>query len=126
MPVIGVRAIRWHSLPSESRKHTSFFLEIVDVGTASFYEILRLRQQRAPDRSFHLAEPPIETHHIGKRFGIGSVSDGLGVIADEPQFFSKLVVIRQADTAFAGVNMLVIIQAEHTDVAERARLATSI
>jgi hypothetical protein len=70
------------------------------------------------DRRLDLTQAKIEADHIDQVFGTLLLDNRFGMIADQLEPIGKIIVIGGADAAFAGMNMLVVVERKHSDVAE--------
>jgi hypothetical protein len=72
------------------------------------------------DRALDFAEAEIVSDHVAEIGHALVAHDGFGVVADEAQALGDLDVVGHEDAAFAGVDVLVVIEAEAADIGERA------
>ena len=94
--------------------------QVRDVLLALLDQRRALLELLEPDRGLDFAQPEIEPDHIDEVGHALRADHRFRMVADELQPFGQLVVVRGAHSAFAGVDVLVVVQAEHADVAERS------
>ena len=74
----------------------------------------------AADGRRHFGQTQVGADHVGQVADGEILDDVLAVISDHRQAAREIFVFGDADAAFTGVNVLVIVEAEHTDMADRA------
>src|SRR5512141_3116152 len=88
--------------------------------------MIQLPELNAADRRFDFRHPIIEADHVHEGSSSLSFDNGLGVIANQLQTLAKDWIVGDCNSAFASVDCLVIVEAEHADVSERSRKSAVI
>src|SRR5205814_6001839 len=88
--------------------------------------VVGLAQLLDADCGAELAQPIVESDHVGEiEVGL-CCDDALGVVPDQLQASRQRIVVGDTDTAFAGVNVLMVVEAENADVTDRAGVAAML
>ena len=105
---------------TQSWNSSELAFEITDVLLAPLDKSGAFAQLFATDGRFDLAQSEVETHHVDEVGGSLGGDHRFRMIADQLQPLREIVVIGRAHSAFAGVNVLVVVETECPDMPEGA------
>ena len=120
--VVHVGSARIHLGCRQATKSTQSCVEFSGDALATLHSALQLAQLHGCDSRLDFAHAEVVAQHVAQLFHVICANHGFGMVANQAEAMGQAVVVGDQHAAFAAVDVLVIVEAEASDVGQRARV----